>query len=181
MGHAQATINMHRQPPASLTCTCVHACMLARSSPAFTHPLSPRSCERCNQNSAPTWRYMLQLSAGDHTGVQWMNAFSESGEIIIGHKEEELRRIREQNEEEYQRILRVSATTLMTELWESRIDRHDSEVLHKDSTRITLCLNLFPSVHHTCVHEGRACLDLSVLPHPTRSFHTCARRFLPFP
>lgn len=81
---------------------------------------------------------MLQLSAGDHTGVQWMNAFSESGEIIIGYKEEELRRIREQNAEEYERILKVSATTLMIGVWRLRIDRDSSEALHKDSSRMRL-------------------------------------------
>lgn len=37
-----------------------------------------------------------------------MSGFSESGETIIGHKEEALRQIKNNSEEEYEKVLRVS-------------------------------------------------------------------------
>lgn len=67
----------------------------------------PRSCDRCCTTSAPAWRYMMQLSASDHTGVHWMTAFNDGGEMLLGHKTQDLREIREQSEEEYDRILSV--------------------------------------------------------------------------
>lgn len=32
-------------------------------------------CERCQQNSAVEWRYILSAQVSDHTGQQWITAF----------------------------------------------------------------------------------------------------------
>eukprot|EP00201_Polytomella_parva_P020560 CAMPEP_0175044996 /NCGR_PEP_ID=MMETSP0052_2-20121109/4146_1 /TAXON_ID=51329 ORGANISM="Polytomella parva, Strain SAG 63-3" /NCGR_SAMPLE_ID=MMETSP0052_2 /ASSEMBLY_ACC=CAM_ASM_000194 /LENGTH=733 /DNA_ID=CAMNT_0016308415 /DNA_START=83 /DNA_END=2282 /DNA_ORIENTATION=+ len=50
------------------------------------------ACERCQHGTAqPEWRFMVHLAAADHTGRQWLTAFSESGEAIFGVPAERVR------------------------------------------------------------------------------------------
>lgn len=44
----------------------------------------------CNE---PTWRYMVQLSAADHTATQWLTAFGEVGEQLFGMPAADFRHI----------------------------------------------------------------------------------------
>ena len=45
----------------------------------------PRRCERCNADCPePAWRYLLNVQAQDHTGCQWLTAFGDAGDTIMG-------------------------------------------------------------------------------------------------
>ena len=33
-------------------------------------------CERCQQNTEPSWRYLLNVSIIDHTALKWATAFT---------------------------------------------------------------------------------------------------------
>lgn len=43
-----------------------------------------RRCDRCQTSvEFPSYRYILSLSAQDHTGQEWLSGFGEVGEIIM--------------------------------------------------------------------------------------------------
>lgn len=43
-----------------------------------------RRCDRCQASvEFPSYRYILSLSAQDHTGQEWLSGFGEVGEIIM--------------------------------------------------------------------------------------------------
>lgn len=50
------------------------------------------SCERCNRDDIPSpeYRYLLSVQLKDHTGMEWLMAFQESGEEIMGITAQEL-------------------------------------------------------------------------------------------
>jgi len=63
-------------------------------------------CERCDKLVKPTPRYIFSIQAMDATGSHWLNCYDEVGPIIFGgYSAEELKRIKETDSEEYQRIL----------------------------------------------------------------------------
>lgn len=42
-------------------------------------------CERCQAAcTEPAWRYLLSLQAQDHTAAQWLTAFGDTGNDILG-------------------------------------------------------------------------------------------------
>lgn len=54
------------------------------------------SCERCNRDDipAPEYRYLLGVQLKDHTGGEWVTAFQETGEDIMGMNAGELYRLK---------------------------------------------------------------------------------------
>lgn len=49
------------------------------------------SCERCNGNFEPEYRYMLNFQLSDHTGEAWVTAFQEQGLDIMGRSAADLK------------------------------------------------------------------------------------------
>eukprot|EP00798_Chlamydomonas_sp_ICE-L_P025473 gene25473-11133_t len=62
-------------------------------------------CERCSDYKTPIWRYLVNLSALDHTGVQWVTSFGETAEAIFGCNAEAIKDLEINNPDEYNRKL----------------------------------------------------------------------------
>jgi replication factor A1 len=55
-------------------------------------------CDKCKQNYPQAQqRYIMSLQAADPTGVCWLNAFNEVGEIIVGKSASEMAVLKEKN------------------------------------------------------------------------------------
>ncbi|GFR50485.1 hypothetical protein Agub_g12748, partial [Astrephomene gubernaculifera] len=63
------------------------------------------NCERCQYSTEnPAWRYLVSLSACDHTGKQFLTAFGDSGDGIFGRTAAEVRQLEQENSQEFDRI-----------------------------------------------------------------------------
>jgi len=56
-------------------------------------------CERCkHEYENCDYRYILNLTANDHTGSQWLSSFNDTGEALLGIKAQELVQLKNQNQ-----------------------------------------------------------------------------------
>jgi replication factor A1 len=66
-------------------------------------------CERCDKIVDPVPRYIFSIQAIDATGSHWLNCYDEVGPIIFGgYSAAELKRVKETEPEQYQKILEES-------------------------------------------------------------------------
>ncbi|GLI66607.1 hypothetical protein VaNZ11_010528 [Volvox africanus] len=64
------------------------------------------NCERCNYSTEnPAWRYLVAMSACDHTARQFLTAFGDAGDAIFGGKTAgEVRQLEAENSPEFDRL-----------------------------------------------------------------------------
>lgn len=57
-------------------------------------------CERCDKNwDRPEYRYIMSVSAADHTGQLWLSCFDDTGRVVMGGKSaDELMELAEQDD-----------------------------------------------------------------------------------
>jgi len=69
-------------------------------------------CEKCDR-TYPDFKYrlMLQSNIADHTGNQWITSFQDSAEVILGTKSDQLGKLREENENEFDKIFSDASFT----------------------------------------------------------------------
>lgn len=61
-------------------------------------------CEKCNQTFVDCdRRYILRVTACDHTGSYWLNAFNEQGEAIVGYPAQQIAMWKETQSPEYEK------------------------------------------------------------------------------
>lgn len=64
-------------------------------------------CEKCQKVfDRCDHRYILSLQIGDATGQTWVNAFNDTGAILLGRTAEEMFYLRANNEAEYQAVIK---------------------------------------------------------------------------
>lgn len=107
-------------------------------------------CERCNQPSQPEFRYILSLAVKDHTTEQWLTAFQESGQDIMGLSADDLRNL-ENSESDFS--LAVQAATFKQLLFKLKI----AEENYNDENRIKMSVVRVEPLDF--VKEGRVMLD----------------------
>lgn len=53
-------------------------------------------CPKCNREyDSSEARYILSLLVSDHTGSEWVNAFNNEGQLMLGRQANEIRAMRE--------------------------------------------------------------------------------------
>ncbi|KAG2449859.1 hypothetical protein HYH02_005382 [Chlamydomonas schloesseri] len=63
------------------------------------------NCDRCQFSTEhPAWRYLVSLSACDHTGRQSLTAFGDAGDAIFGRSAAEVRELEVSNQQEFDRL-----------------------------------------------------------------------------
>ncbi|WAQ91494.1 hypothetical protein PtA15_14A378 [Puccinia triticina] len=63
-------------------------------------------CEKCDKLfPAPDHRYLIQMTAQDHTGTIWLSGFNEVGQVVLPLTANELVAIKESDEAQYQRTV----------------------------------------------------------------------------
>ncbi|EFJ49234.1 hypothetical protein VOLCADRAFT_104448 [Volvox carteri f. nagariensis] len=63
------------------------------------------NCERCNYSTEnPAWRYLVSMSACDHTSKQYLTAFGDAGDAIFGRTAAEVRQLEAENTQEFDRL-----------------------------------------------------------------------------
>jgi len=69
-------------------------------------------CEKCDR-TYPDFKYrlMLQSNIADHTGNQWITSFQDSAEVILGCKSDKLGRLREESENEFDKLFSDASFT----------------------------------------------------------------------
>ncbi|TFK30066.1 replication factor-A protein 1 [Coprinopsis marcescibilis] len=66
-------------------------------------------CENCSKHfDEPEYRYIVSLSVSDYTGVAWFQGFNDVGVEVFGMTANELLRIKENDETQYENILRTA-------------------------------------------------------------------------
>ncbi|KAG2491292.1 hypothetical protein HYH03_010298 [Edaphochlamys debaryana] len=64
------------------------------------------NCERCGYSTeSPAWRYMVSMSACDHTGKQFLTAFGDAGDQLFGRTAPEMRQLEVAGGEGFERAV----------------------------------------------------------------------------
>lgn len=72
-------------------------------------------CEKCDQVfPAPNYRYLIQMTAQDHTGTLWLSGFNDVGLTILPMDASKLNAIKEEDETQYQKIVRDATAKTYT-------------------------------------------------------------------
>jgi replication factor A1 len=65
-------------------------------------------CEKCQRNSIVDWRYILSVTANDHTGNSWLTLFNESAiELLNGTTAAQLKEMESNGDPNFEAILQV--------------------------------------------------------------------------
>lgn len=65
-----------------------------------------RFCEKCGRNSQVEFRYIMTITANDHTGSSWLTMFNEAGqELLNGVTASRLKEL--ENSDEFDAVLQV--------------------------------------------------------------------------
>ncbi|GLC43682.1 hypothetical protein PLESTM_001504100 [Pleodorina starrii] len=63
------------------------------------------NCERCNYaTETPIWRFLVSMSACDHTAKQFLTAFGDAGDTIFGRPAADVRQLEADNGQEFDRL-----------------------------------------------------------------------------
>lgn len=96
------------------------------------------------------WRYVLSLNLIDHTGTEWMTAFDEAGEVIVGRPAADMEQLKENDNNLFSSILDdISFRPLVMQVVVK-------EQMYKDDQRIRYTINRVQPVDF--VAEGRTLL-----------------------
>ena len=65
------------------------------------------ACARHEGEAVPhcEWRYIIQATVADHTGQQWVSAFGEAGDALMGMRASELKQLRDDDFQAYEQAL----------------------------------------------------------------------------
>lgn len=107
-------------------------------------------CERCQAAGTPEWRYMLSLQVSDHTGQEWLTAFQEAGEEIMGMSASDLKAL-EDDAKAYDAALQHANLRPLT------FNLKVAEDTYNDETRIKKSVNRV--METDWVKESKVMLD----------------------
>lgn len=92
------------------------------------------NCERCTFTTEnPAWRYLVSMSAMDHTGKQYLTAFGEAGDVVFGRSPLEVRQLEIENPQEFERMVEDIRFTQMIFRLKVMEDTYNDEARQKVS------------------------------------------------
>ena len=82
------------------------ACKTEKCNKKVTESGEGWRCEKCSTSwEEPDYRYMLSMSVGDYSGQAWFQGFNEAAEVVFGMKANELNKLKEQDESQYNAVI----------------------------------------------------------------------------
>ena len=102
------------------------------------------NCERHAGEHVPNceWRYIINMTVADHTGQQWVSAFGDTGDVIMGMTAGALKELMDTNYDAYEKA--IADANFKQFLMKFKV----ADDTYNDETRVKVSLNKLDAIDY---------------------------------